>query len=164
MNIFLRKKCGKPPIALSVFTHLACPMQRLRFQVHPEREDHIKDFSQIINFNVAFARAALVLRSELVEPGSGSDFAPSKGSERTAKSPAAGKDCNLRNQPFITLQSPPGARYPLTAIGSFFILGAAQRESSKDALQASVATGVAMTEPGDSWKTEKNPENREVVV
>jgi hypothetical protein len=86
------------------------------------------------------------------------------GSDRTVKSPATGKDCNLRNQPSITMKSPSSAGYRLTAIGSFFILGAAQRGSSKNALQASVATGIAMTGPGDSWKTEEDPENREVVV
>jgi hypothetical protein len=161
---FPRKKCGNPPFDLSVFTHLACPRQRSRFQVHPGREDHIKDFSQIINFNIAFARDALCLRSESVEFGSGSDVAPSTVSQQTAKSPAAGKDCNLRNQPSVRVQSPSSAGYRLTAIGSFFILGAQQRRISRNALQASVATGIAMTGPGDSWKTEEDPLNREVVI
>jgi hypothetical protein len=94
MKNFPRKKCGTPPIVLSVFTHLACPRQRLRFQEHPGREDHIKDFSQIINFNIAFTREALCLQSESVEFGSGSDVASSKGRERTVKTPATGKNCS----------------------------------------------------------------------
>jgi hypothetical protein len=34
----------------------------------------------------------------------------------------------------------------------------------ENALQASVATGIAMIGPGDTLKTEEDPENREVVV
>jgi hypothetical protein len=62
------------------------------------------------------------------------------------------------------MQSLSSAGYKLTAIASFFILGAHQRRISRNALQASVATGIAMTGPGVSWKTEEDPLNREVVV